>query len=90
MWGHREIIAVAAVAAFNIIYFVLMNKRWNLHLVLLLAYSLAVTGVCAAIAVKWLNAYASVGFLIALLYDLGITVHLIRGARNVTDVLDGH
>lgn len=87
MFSLRSGVCMAVVAAVNIIYFVLMSKRLNLHLGWLLAYSLLATAICVFVTFKWFNLWTPVGALICVLYDLGITVHLINGKRYVKDVL---
>lgn len=75
-----------ALCAVNLIYFIMMTPKFNLHLGVFLGVSIFFTLGFLISFYIFATLWNGIGIIICLLYDAGSIVHLIKGKRYVKEI----
>ena len=91
LFGFPNLWIFFILIGFNLLFFILMSPKINIHLGVFLGLSIAFLAAFILIINFWIfTIWAIIGMFQSLLYSLGSTVHIIKGKRNVKEVMDPH
>lgn len=91
LFGFPNLWIFFILIVFNLIFFILMSPKINLHLGVFLGLSIACFLSFLLIMAFWVfSVWAIAGMIESLLYSLGSFVHILKGKRWVKDVMAPH